>query len=1139
MSTRQLWCGLVSLALVSPNAFGGEARPAVLFVGGVHGDYAAKPLHKMGVELDTCKHGQLAERLATGKFNVVVAGTLNDADRKAAQEFLAQGGGVFLCNPEAWSESRNFTATLGWLAQLGARGRWEIFQETDPKNLAADVMGCRLFWTSDVAAPFNDGVKGVLTLTAGSTTGWEPPMSFDLSPDWKVVVRGAASTKSVPAERHDDYLRPWIPKTGITSAPPLMAVREVGKGRLAVMAIRYYWLFTPPPNCPTAEAMLTAGAGGKPSDWLRVFANAFSWLAEPSLKAGLGGATTPEAVLNPPVTPWEIPKEIDWTKHGPLTDQPQYAGLIGARTALSSGTGTVADYVAAAKAAGLAFIVFLEDTLKSDQAKWDKLVAECAAATDKTFAAIPGLTYEDAQGDHLYAFADEVKFPKPSMVLKDGRLATNRSNRTAAYFDYVNEYMQQHILSGFWRHKENWLHPADYKLYNSFPIVSFEDGKPVDEAFDTYRYFMGLGGCQAPLAFEIMTSPAQVAKRAREGWRVVSFRPPERLRTKWHEQAWSFSGNGAQYITNGPRILAWRAPNCLTFTNGLWWRPDLWEFRLGLRVASDDGLKSVILHDGDRGILRRWLPKGAKTFETEITFSNCQQLGLYLEVEDINGRKAIGDQFWNRNLLCEEFFCSDRCNFLGSCRLRTRQGAQIWTPVGFQGNMGATPSKGLLNISVQPAVSLTFNSPTLPIDGQPMGFPTVALNFSFHPPGELKYLAAFPITDMVGPDGAMARSDYVFGFDPAEEKAEKTPLGHPYEQPQHGWGNSWGGWHRVVPTRLLSGLTSTTVFNWIPGEFRIGIHATCIKPKETIVLGKEGLQVMSANMPGWMLHQGNKVIASPDSADTPSRQAATKRGGRIFPENKILHVCSTGVFSRGTFATLEEKGGSVVLIALDEKLRYRYRKGGHISLHYAPEAGELRAGEMLLYRVGFAGAASGTKTERMLEFARKYGIAEPGTAGYAPNITRGKQFKNYLTWDLDAEGVAIEAQVPKADMPGFLPAFVMNVNANWSAWLLDRKRAVPNFRALPIGDWLAVAQLDLNEGDMDLFIGHPVTCDKKDVKIQVAWQEPGVWFVEAHNPTDEAVKAELRSSPGWTPFAFRETVELAPGTSRIWLAREK
>ena len=78
----------------------------------------------------------------------------------------------------------------------------------------------------------------------------------------------------------------------------------------------YYWVFTPPTNCPTAEAMLTAGAGAKKSNWLRAYANVFRWLAEPSMKAGMGGAITPDTIINPPKYVWEPPKEFDWAKWG-------------------------------------------------------------------------------------------------------------------------------------------------------------------------------------------------------------------------------------------------------------------------------------------------------------------------------------------------------------------------------------------------------------------------------------------------------------------------------------------------------------------------------------------------------------------------------------------------------------------------------------------------------------------------------------------------------------------------------------------------------------------------------------------------------------------------------------------------------
>ena len=1099
---------LVFWLLVWVRADAGAPKPAVLFAAGVHSGYVVKPLHAMGIEVDACKAGQVAERLASGKFNVAVVGTLDEAGRKAVQDFLASGGGVLVCSPGPYKPA-DWTATNQWLTDLGARPRWEVLQDSEKTNVVADVMGCRLSWSDQVSPPVNEGVRGVLALLWAGTTGCEPPMSFDLSGDWRAAVRGAASMASRPSTRHDDFLQPWMPKEPGPAAPPLLAIREAGKGRIAVGAIRYYWLFTPPSHCPTAEAMLTAGAGGKPSDWLRVFANAFRWLAEPSMKEGRGGATTPETLLNPPIQVWATVPVHDWSKDWKLGDQAQTPGLIGARTALSSGTGTVADYVAAARAAGLQFIVFLEDSLKMDQAKWDKLVAACSSASDGSFAAVPGLTYEDAQGNHLYAFADEVKFPRPAMLLKDGRLATNQTGRTKAYFDYVNEYMQQHILSGFWRHRENQLHFADYKLYNSFPIVSFEDGKPVDDAFDAYRYFMGIGGCQAPLAFEIMTRPAEVATRAKEGWRVVAHRPPADLRTKWYEGAWSFSGSGSQYITNGPAILAWQGPNRLILPNGEWWRPDLWEFRVSFRVASDEGLKSVALYDGER-VFRRWLPGGAKSFETELVFANGQQLGLFLVVEDAKGRRAISAEFWNRNCIMEEFFCSDRCNFLGNCRLRARDGRQTWTQVSFNGNMGITPSKGRLGMSAEPAVCLTMDSPTLPIDGRPMGFPTVALRFGLPIPGEIKHLFAYPVTYLVGPEIAIGQSDYRLAYDPAEEGAKTTPLGHPYGQPQHGWGNSWGSWHKLVPTRFLAGWARTYACNWIPGEFRIGWHEESITLKEGVTLPKGGAQVMHASMPGWVLHR----------------------------EGKLVELPAEGQFGRGTFAALEHPGGSAIVAGMDDQLTFRVGKKGELSLHYAPESLELPKGAQVHFRIGFAGAGSGTKMAKILDFARKFGVAEPGRPGYAPQVTRGRTLDTYLVWRLDAQGEAVVARVPKAGMPGFLLAEVEGLNDGWSVWLRDRARKGPNIRGLPVRDGRAYAELDLVPGDLDLFIGHPVVSDRSEVRLLVSWMEPGRWFVEAHNPTDTPLKARLRSSQGWDLFGFKESVELAPGASRTWRVLE-
>jgi hypothetical protein len=50
---------------------------------------------------------------------------------------------------------------------------------------------------------------------------------------------------------------------------------------------------------------------------------------------------------------------------------------------------------------------------------------------------------------------------------------------------------------------------------------------------------------------------------------------------------------------------------------------------------------------------------------------------------------------------------------------------------------------------------------------------------------------------------------------------------------------------------------------------------------------------------------------------------------------------------------------------------------------------------------------------------------------------------------------------------------------------------------------------------------------------------PGQWFLEAHNPSDQPLTAKLQSSPGWTAFAFSETVDLPAGSSKVWRVNAK
>ena len=1118
--------GLIVHAFLGSLAAHAVEKPAVLFVGGVHTRYVAQPLVEMGIEVDKGSVGDLSNKLDSGKYNVVVVGKLPAEAREQVEQFVAGGGGALLTYPQ--SPHRNtdqWTGTQQWHRDLGAKPLLVVLEETSEDKKVVDKMRQTLAWSNRVSGPVSKGVKGVLTLSGKQSHGMGWPISYEFNDSWQIVVRGSKTMKARPARRTDrPYYEPWVAEQTIESSPPLMGLRTYQRGRLAIVGVSRKWLFSSPSNCPTCENMLTAGAGEFDSNWLTLFGNAFRWLAEPSMKEGVGGLRTPTEIIDPPPRVWKPKPFRDTSSELSLADEPQTNGLIGARTELSTGNGTVEDYVAAAKQAGLDFIVFLEQFPQIDQQNWSQLLRECERLSDDDFAAIPGLTYGDAQGNHLFVFADQVDLPKSQWLTNDGkRLATTKSYRTRNYFNYINEFLGQKVISGFWRHEDNFLHQADYKLYNGFVIKSFIDGRPVDDAVDAYQYWMRNGGAQAALAFEIMTSPDMVARRSREGWQVVSTRTPEKLRTQWYNGAWSFSGDGDQYITSGPKILAWRRSTNMMM-HGQWYRPDLNQYAIALKVRAEAGLKTVMLYDGQR-ILRRWTPEG-KTFEQRLTIANQQQRGLYLIVEDKEGGKAIGEEFYVRNLVSNQFYCSDRCNFLGSARLRRTDGSGKWVENGLRANAGITPNKSQLETTYRPAIELNRTNPTLPIDGKPKGLPGPRLHFGFHHhvPGEHSRLFSYPLNYLISPDMSAGQAYFRLAYDPEARDKTETPLGYPYEKKQPAKGNAWSSWHKLLPTNVLSGWTRvyTTTPLLCDHTFRVSWHETKAVFKKTVELPPEqvdagGSPVIRTMTAGgeWRLYRQGKQVAGPEMSEE-------------------TRPVVEGRFDRGIYAIRETPNGDAMVIGYGNRLGYQYKSGGRLNIHYHPASQRIEKGTTLRPMVPFVGAAASESAEDLQEFAHQFGVAEPGKVGYEANLTRGKELDNYLLWRLEADSGAILAETQKAALGAYLTTVVSGLNGNWSVHLLDRQMPWPNHRALPSRDGKAYAQLDLTGRNRDLFIGHPVVASNDQARLAVYWHSVGRWAIEVHNPTGESMALKLQTNNGWDRFSFEKALSLPPGSSQTF-----
>ena len=125
-------------------------------------------------------------------------------------------------------------------------------------------------------------------------------------------------------------------------------------------------------------------------------------MAEPSLKTtAVGGAAQDTNRLTEPMLrPGAMDQFHDWyyeedkvlEYHHPPMNGKIFKGLIGAQTALSGGTGSVADFAAAATAAGLDFVIFLEDITQMTKEKLETLkadVAKSSTPTLKLFAGVP------------------------------------------------------------------------------------------------------------------------------------------------------------------------------------------------------------------------------------------------------------------------------------------------------------------------------------------------------------------------------------------------------------------------------------------------------------------------------------------------------------------------------------------------------------------------------------------------------------------------------------------------------------------------------------------------------------------------------------------------------------------------------
>ena len=1138
------------LAAVVSAAGGGEGpRPAVLLAGsygGGCGFAVARRLAGDGFALRASGHPGLSDRpLAweqVRQFNVLALSGLGRANadmtlgKTAAtidvlKRYLAAGGGVLMF------ASFGQMATVkppqeAFLKPLGLRVLFDELVLDSDASVRATAWKLPFAPTEAMAtSPITAGVKCLwYPVPPGRPGAQNHTLSFVADEPWTVVVRGSATSRTRAGDRANG---------GGTHARsvPIVAIRQVGKGRICYLGITPEYLTGAHATSTLEGIVLDRGLRGVASGGYTLLANALRWLAEPSLASkALGGATMDPALLADPHRT-RFAKPFAWKAEMPFPAVEQaLPGVIGPRTRYSTGKATADEWVAAAKARGLAFVVFLEDFPHLTKAKFDRLKADCTRLSSASFEAIPGFAIDDEVGNHYFYFAPALPWPEAKFLSADGKVFRSHDPGLGKKSPYVPGQLAMttldyaYSLGSFKLTAGNYLFGRDaapfadwFSNWDAMGVVTSAGGKVVEDATAGFLRAVDSGQGPLPLAIDLLADPAELRD---DGWRTVlrlparggrligaSLEPASRIRdtfAAWHH----YPDNPAKlYVTSGPAIESWAYVGPRDYEGNqrgdFVWQSYRWRLR-GL-VSSKVGLREVLVHDGPE-VFRRFLPGGEKRFEFVLDLTHDKQHNLALVVMDTRNRKAVGGEHWDRNHRLEEFMCGDRNNQLSYGYVTNSRG--IGMLLGGNQTL-ATPNKRLAP-GISPAG--TFKNDALlgapAFDGAAGGEPQV-----------------WEDVCPVGPGGAAMR--------PTVNEARRllhtgdVHVGEGRRAHRFADGvevhNVWHTLWRTTPAEHYT-VTRRNHFFQIDPDSPLAVFLWEIDFRLLRDLPNRGFYVarMGAGATRlWALRDADGSVRCGTWEDTA---LSARRTTRVR-------------FGRGSYAAFLDSplgGGAIFPLTDGLEATMSLPRRSSLSLLLPPGAAPQKAGQNGCARLLLVGipritehtkSLPGASNEVVERFYRDFGL-DGGKTGYTVQADAGSVIDRRYILAIDGRKTACFSGRLTGKLVSSLPITVSGLNDRVSSFLYDRRAKA----ARPIGTFEGTtwATVRLRER-LDLFVGQPVTADEPKLFVQLTQSGPDAWQLEIHNPTNQAVRTTVRKNPHFDPLSNKSlpagALTIPPGRS--------
>lgn len=1062
---------------------------------------------------------------------------------EAVDAFARAGGGVLYFTAERYMPSYIAGAVFlkRWNARMGVE--W-IHNDTAVEKTAWSIP---FAYTGDVReSPVTAGVNGLWHPTFWTYRHGSARQSRVVRLDeslWQVVLTGGPDAYSQPRPSDIPFIQEHTAPEGYTASPPLWAIRELERGRVALSGITYAYFLGKAALSTLDSIVWNRGLHDRPSDGKRLLLNTLNWLAEPSMSMRGPGSMpdNPGLLTARDEAPVETP--LDWTRQR-FADRPEprLKALIGARTTRTTGKASVTEWREAARAAGLDVVVFLEPLERLSREAYGTLRAECGTLTDDTLWLIPGFTYANAIGARSYVFDPDLPFPPERFLTADGSrwndgagIARNNDPGQLAWMRgrWLYDVCARRAMTGWYDFDRCPIPTPDLGQYDTLPVIEAQDLEEHRQAFAVYQQALRDKQFPQPLALQFLDDPALLSQPL--WFTYFHFTDLAGLRA-WFETGYSsrMSFEPRHSAGNGPEILNWEAlgRNAYQWTNADFF---VWQNArrvMRLRARHAPGIREVRIYDSDR-LVRRFLPNAPEVDLRIAADSRDRQAEFFAEIIGVDGRRAVSGAHAQRAHALQQINCSDRNNQLPSSHQRREDGS--WLRLG---QLAACPDKRTGFMRVQPS-RVFSNDERLGLgafDGAAphAGYPTVnealrlRIRESYH---EYESVRQSRWGEEANGSHHIA-SVRVAGMDAIVADREVTRIFADGVPVIHVWSTMW----RIEP-RVWSHWTQRRwVFRCKPDQppqfgrwdYRLTLQReVSYDPDQP--LGVHGPEILP----------GEATLWSIGPAGAELEPVAEGHFGQQVAGGQERYDFGPGAW----LACMDSPGGGAIVFSLTPGLKLATTRGSGNrprgwTLGFAPGDSPTRAGASCEFSVVVAGVP-----RFVPEHSDRVAVREPSTTAQRVKQQfglgrvsacpvqwlRGEEVAADFWMQARAEQGAVVVRLGAIEEPvGAVPLVAEGMNPNWTVKVhdsdTDDSRPVAQFENRAV-------TVCVPDREQTLFLGHPILADRSELSLTLVRSAGRAWDLEMHNPSDAPLQARVFSHPDWPVFRFAETVVVPAGSS--------